>query len=114
MHKATGLINPMMTMEIKTINRLIGYGILVFVTGFFFGLFWIKYLQLLMPVGSLMTFIGVFFFFKDTKLSDQFTKNPKDDVLTYFWDVIVLKFWTFIFVLWMISMDLVMMFRGLQ
>ncbi len=100
-------------MKIRTINRLIGYGILVFLVGFFFGLHWLRYLQLLMPIGSLMTFIGVFFFLKDTNWTDQFKKDPREDVLTYFWNVIVLKLWTFIFVLWMISMDLLLIFNGL-
>lgn len=100
-------------MQIKIINRFIGYGILVFSIGFFVGLNWLKYLQLLMPIGSLMTFLGVFCFFKDTNLSEQFRKAPHEDVLTYFWNVIVLKLWTFIFVLWMITMDLIMIFNGL-
>jgi hypothetical protein len=100
-------------MQIKTINKVIGYGILVFSIGFFSGLNWIKYLQLLMPIGSLMTFVGVFYFFKDTNLNDQFRKADNEDVLTYFWNVIVLKFWTFVFVLWMISMDLILIFNGL-
>jgi len=99
-------------MEIKKINRLIGYGILVFLVGFL-GLHLIEYVQLLMPVGSLLTFIGVFFFFKDTKLSDQFRKEPGEDALTYFWNVIVLKLWTFIIVVWMISMNLTLIFGGL-
>jgi hypothetical protein len=100
-------------MQIKTINKLIGYGILVFSIGFFLGLNWLKYLQLLMPIGSLMTFVGVFYFFKDTNLNDQFKKADNEDVLTYFWNVIVLKFWTFVFVLWMISMDLILIFKGM-
>ena len=100
-------------MQIKTINSLIGYGILVFLIGFFLGLILIKYLQLLMPVGSLMTFTGVFYFFKTTNLNDQFRKTDDEDLLTYFWNVIVLKLWTFIFLLWMISMDLTLVFTGL-
>jgi hypothetical protein len=100
-------------MQIKTINRFIGYGILVFSIGFILGLNWLKYLQLLMPIASLVTFIGVFYFFKDTNLNEQFRKPDNEDVLTYFWNVIVLKFWTVIFVLWMISMDLTMIFTGL-
>jgi hypothetical protein len=100
-------------MQIKTINRFIGYGILVFSIGFFLGLNWLKYLQLLMPIASLVTFIGVFYFFKDTNLNEQFRKPDNEDVLTYFWNVIVPKFWTVIFVLWMISMDLTMIFTGL-
>lgn len=100
-------------MQINTINRLIGYGILVFSIGFFLGLNWIKYLQLLMPIGSLMTFTGVFYFLKTTNLNDQFRKTDNEDVLTYFWDVIVLKLWTFIFVVWMISMNLTLISTGL-
>jgi hypothetical protein len=86
---------------------------LVFSIGFFLGIHWIKYLQFLMPLGSLMTFFGVFFFFKVTNLEDQFKKHPGQDMLTYFWNVIVLKLWTFIFVLWMITMDLTLISRGL-
>jgi hypothetical protein len=100
-------------MKISTINRLIGYGILVFSIGFFLGVHWIKYLQLLMPLGSLMTFLGVIYFFKETNLEDQFKKHPREDMLTYFWNVIVLKLWTSIFVLWMITMDLTLITNGL-
>lgn len=101
-------------MTIKLINKLTGYGILLFSVGFFLGIHWIKYLQLLMPVGSLFTFAGVFFFFKDTDLTEQFRKDPNDDALTYFWDVIVLKLWTSIFVLWMLVMNIVLITDGLQ
>jgi len=100
-------------MQIKTINKLIGYGILVFTIGFFFGLLWFQHLQLLMPIGSLSTFVGIVYFFKDTNLHEQFRRPHNEDVLTYFWNVIVLKFWTLVFVLWMISMDLTLMFQGL-
>lgn len=66
-----------------------------------------------MPIGSLMTFAGVFFFFKDTNLNEQFREPDHEDVLTYFWNVIVLKLWTFIFVLWMIVMNLMLLAKGL-
>lgn len=101
-------------MGIKLINKLIGYGILLFTIGFFLGLHWIKYFQLLMPVGSLMTFTGIFFFFKDINLTDQFKKDANEDVLTYFWNVIVLKLWTLIFALWMIAMNIILVLKGLQ
>ncbi|HEY0656048.1 MAG TPA: hypothetical protein VGD65_23095 [Chryseosolibacter sp.] len=99
-------------MRNSTINKLIGYGILIFALGFFLGIFLMKYLQMLMPVGSLITFIGVFYFFRKTDLNEQFRKDPTDDFLTYFWDVIVLKLWTAIFVIWMLVMDLVLLTKG--
>jgi hypothetical protein len=68
----------------------------------------------LMPVGSLMTFAGVFFFFKDTNLTEQLRKDPNEAVMTYFWNVLVLKLWTFIFVLWMIVMNITLASEGLQ
>jgi hypothetical protein len=94
------------------INRLVGYGILVFVIGFFAGQFLIGYLQWLIPIGTIMTFTGAFFFFKTTSLNAEFTKDKDDDILTYFWDVIVLKLWTFIFMLWMIPMNIILFTRG--
>lgn len=100
-------------MKKQTINKLIGYGILVFSLGFFLGLHWIKLLQLLMPLGSLMTFVGIFYFFKETNLGAEFTMHPKDDILTFFWNVIVLKLWTFVFVIWMIVMDITLITNGL-
>ena len=96
----------------RIINKMIGYGILVFVVGFFAGQFLTTYLQWLIPIGTLMTFTGVFFYFKTTSLTEEFTKNRNDDVLTYFWNVIVLKLWTFIFMLWMIPMNIVLLTRG--
>jgi len=101
-------------MTIKLINRLIGFGIVVFLMGVFLGFNWIKHLQLLIPVGSLMTFCGVFFFFKYTNLTEQFHKDPDEDALTYFWDVVILKLWTFGFILWMIVMNVSLLSDGLQ
>lgn len=96
----------------KTITKLTGYGILIFVVGFFAGLFWINYIQWLIPVGTIMTFTGVFFFFRTTNLSDEFAWDKEEDLLTYFWNVVVLKFWTFIFILWMIPMNVLLLTRG--
>ncbi len=96
----------------RTINRLIGYGILVFLIGFFLGVNWIKSVQLLIPIGSLMTFFGVFYFLKQTNLREEFRMNPKDDVLTYFWDVLVLKLWTCMFLILMIVMNLMLIKGG--
>ena len=95
-----------------TINRLIGYGILLFLIGFFLGVNWIKSVQLLIPIGSLMTFFGVFYFLKQTNLQEEFRMNPKDDVLTYFWDVLVLKLWTCMFLIWMVVMNWMLISRG--
>jgi hypothetical protein len=94
----------------STINKIIGYGILTFSIGFFLGSLWIEYLRFLIPVGSLTTFLGVFYFFKYADLDEQFRKDPNDDVLTYFWDTIALKVWTLIFVLWMIVMNVTLIF----
>lgn len=96
----------------RIVNRLIGYGILVFVVGFFAGQLLTAYLQWLIPMGTAMTFIGVFFFFKTTNLTVEFSKNPGDDILTYFWNVIVLKLWVLIFILWMIPMNIILLARG--
>jgi len=97
----------------QTTNRLIGYGILVFSIGFFVGVLWIRYVQLLMLFGSISTFLGVFYYLKNTNLAAEFAMNPKDDILTYFWNVIVLKLWTLTFVIWMLVMDLTLISRGL-
>ncbi len=91
---------------------MIGYGILVFVLGFSLGQILNTYLLWLIPIGTLMTFTGVFFFFKMTNLKKEFTKDPSDDILTYFWNVIALKLWTFIFMLWMISMYIILLMEG--
>ncbi|MBL0745961.1 hypothetical protein [Chryseolinea lacunae] len=99
--------------EIVNINRLIGYGILLFLIGFFTGMFWIKYLQLLVPIGTLMTFTGIFFYFKEGHFATGFARGPKEDGLTYFWNTIVLKFWTFCFVIWMISANVTLIVRGI-
>jgi mannose/fructose/N-acetylgalactosamine-specific phosphotransferase system component IIC len=93
----------------RKINRLIGYGILVFIFGFFAGQFLFTYLQFLIPIGTLVTFTGVFFYFKTTNLINEFTKYRNEDILTYFWNVIVLKLWTFIFVLWMITVNIILL-----
>ncbi len=92
---------------------MIGFGILIFLIGFAVGLSWISYLQWLMPAGSIMTFTGVFFFFKTTNLQEEFARGRNEDFLTYFWNVLVLKIWTFIFMLWMISMNLMLLTRGM-
>lgn len=94
------------------INRLIGYGILIFLIGFLVGVNLIKHVQLLIPFGSLMTFFGVFYFLRQTNLQEEFRMDPKDDALTYFWNVIVLKLWTCMFLIWMIVMNLMLITSG--
>ena len=94
------------------INKLIGFGILIFLIGFILGSFWIEYFQWLIPVGTIMTFLGVFYFFKRTDLVGEFTKNKHGDILTYFWNVLVLKIWTFIFIVWMIFTNLILFSHG--
>jgi hypothetical protein len=91
-------------MDRKRINYLIGYGILVFLLGFFAGTFWLNHFQWLILIGAGMTFTGIFFFFKKTDLWAEFAFNDGDDFLTYFWDTLALKIWTAIFALWMIVM----------
>lgn len=95
----------------KRNNNLIGYGILVFLFGFFGGTFWFKHLQWLILVGASMTFSGIYFFFKRTDLWAEFAFNG-DDFLTYFWNVLALKIWTLIFALWMIVMVLTLLTTG--
>lgn len=40
-------------------------------------------------------------------------EDSNDDILTYFWNVIVLKRWTYIFLVWLISMNLTLILKGL-
>jgi hypothetical protein len=94
------------------VNRLIGIGILIFVLGFFAGQFINAFLLWLIPIGSIMTFIGVFLYFKTTNLRDEFSFKQNDDLLTYFWNVIILKLWTFIFMLWMIPVNFTFLTQG--
>lgn len=86
----------------KNINRLIGYGILTFMAGIILGLSVSKYFQFFIILGSLSSFLGTYYFFKTVNLREEFRKNPKDDILTYFWNAIVFKFWTFTFLIMMI------------
>jgi hypothetical protein len=101
-------------MKIRIINWTIGSGIIVFLTGFIIGIHWIKYFQILMSVGFLITSIGIFYFFKDTNLTEQFRKDRREDILTYFWNVLFFNVETFIFVVWMITMNLILIFDGFQ
>lgn len=95
-----------------TVNRLIGYGILIFLIGFFVGVNWVKYGQLLIPLGSLMTFVGVFFFLRQTDMREEFRMDRRDDVLTYFWNVLVLKLWTLMFLIWMMVVNWALIIGG--
>jgi hypothetical protein len=97
----------------ERINKLIGFGILIFLIGFILGSFWIEYFQWLIPVGTIMTFLGLFYFIKITDLVAEFTKDKHEDILTYFWNVLVLKIWTFIFILWMIITNLILLTKGI-
>lgn len=99
-------------MSHKYINHLILYGILIFCVGFFLGIMWIRYLQLLIPVGSLMTLTGTIFYVKQTNLVEEFKKDEDEDILTYFWNTIVLKLWTIIFLLWMLFTNLGLLAMG--
>jgi len=97
------------------INYLIGYGILIFLIGFFAGVHWLKYFQWLIFPGAIMTFFGIYFFFKYTDLAEKFAPgkiDDLDDALTYFWNVVVLKLWTFIIAVWMIVMVIHLLTAG--
>ncbi len=74
-----------------TINRLIGYGILVYIAGSA-GFIWSRLFDWLALIGIVMTFTGIIFYFKTTKREEMFPP-AKEGVLTYFWNVIVLKLW---------------------
>lgn len=99
-------------MEKRSSNRLIGYGILVFLSGFFAGTYWIKHFQWLILVGACMTFVGIYLFLKKTNLWAEFAFNDDDGFLTYFWNVLALKAWTAIFVLWMMVMVFQLLTNG--
>lgn len=96
----------------RRITQLVFYGILVFLVGFFFGKYWLEYFQWLIPFGSLMTFLGIYLFFAKTDLKGEFQFGSSDDVLTYFWNVLFLKFQTFIFAIWMIIMMVELLSKG--
>jgi len=83
------------------INKLIGYGILVYITGSV-GLVWSRPFDWLALIGIMMTFAGIIFYFKNTKRNEIFPPQ-KEDALTYFWNVIVLKLWVGIVTLAMLG-----------
>jgi hypothetical protein len=91
---------------------MIGYGILIFVIGFCSGQIVHTYLLAFIPIGSLITFTGAFFFLRMTDLNEEFTMNKNEDLLTYFWNVIALKLWTSIFMLWMLIMNIILFTDG--
>ncbi|MEP2671558.1 MAG: hypothetical protein ABJH04_21315 [Cyclobacteriaceae bacterium] len=82
-----------------TFGRLIGYGILVFWIGEF-GAIWIEFLSPIKLIGFAMTSYGIYVWFKTKRFADEF-RYENEDVLTYFWNKIVLKLWTFILYTWM-------------
>ena len=93
---------------------LIGYGILIFVIGYIVGYAWVKPLQYLILLGTMMTYTGTIFFFKETDLKQEFKVEKGEDAMTYFWNKIVLKFWTFIFLVWMFCASMILLFVGIQ
>jgi hypothetical protein len=79
---------------------LIGYGILVYIVGVF-GFIWSRLFDWLALTGIIMTFTGIIFYFKTTKKEEMFP-SAKEDALTYFWNVIVLKLWVGMIAMFMI------------
>lgn len=101
-------------MKRVNINRLIGYGVLTFAVGYIVGYAWVKPLQYLILVGTLMTYSGIISFFKETDLNQEFKAEKGEDAMTYFWNRIVLKVWTFIFMVWMLFASTILLFAGIQ
>lgn len=99
-------------MDSRKIRALVGCGILVFLFGFFGSTYWVENLQWLILIGSSMTLLGIYFFFKETDLFLEFSRNKNDDVLTYFWSKLALKIWTLIFAVWMVVMVLELLKSG--
>lgn len=98
-------------MKKQTINRLVGVGIILFLVGFFLGEYWMEGFHLLIPLGTVCTLTGIFYFFKTTDWVVEFTKDPQDDLITYFWNVLALKIWTFLLTLWMLVMCIELILR---
>lgn len=99
-------------MNKKNITKLIGFGILIFLTGFVLSSFGVIAFQWLIPLGAIMNFLGIYFFFKSIDLGKEFEFKTGDDFLTYFWNVLVLKIWTFIFSVWMVIMIIELINHG--
>ena len=84
-----------------TFRRYIGFGILIFFLGGF-GAYWLNSLVVLKLLGFLSTTYGIIKWFKATTLSEEFQKEEGEDLLTYFWNKILLQLWTFILYSWML------------
>lgn len=94
------------------INKAILSGIIVFLLGFVIGSFWFSIFQWLIPVGTIITFLGVFYYLKTTDFEKEFEFKKGEGVLEYFWNVLALKIWTLIISLWMIFMNYMLITEG--
>jgi hypothetical protein len=97
-------------MKKNKVYILVCGGILIFVAGLI-----VRYLYdfvWLIPFGTLLTFFGIFEFFRTTDFKTEFYFDERDDFLTYFWNVIALKGWTLIFSVWMLGENYSMFIAG--
>ena len=94
------------------ITKLIGYGILIFVLGFILGLLVHPAFQLLLPLGSVATYTGVFLYFRQKNVFIALRREQSEDVIFYFFNKIILKLWVLVFMAGMLAMNLMLIDQG--
>lgn len=82
--------------------RLIFYiGVVVFFMGY--TLMFISYglFQFLEPIGTLISSIAIIKWLRKPGLREKFQRDEGEDGLTYFWNKLAIKLWSFILFLYM-------------
>lgn len=97
--------NKIQASQRRKINRLIGYGILIFFIALV-TFYWFPFMKYFIPIGTILTYYGSFLFLKNTNLREEFKFENGMGFLTYFWDKLALKIWTIIFLLSMLGVNL--------
>lgn len=97
-------------MKKNTFYILVSMGILLFFAGLIirsvYQFVW------LIPLATALTLTGIVQFFRVTDFRTEFIFDVRDDIMTYFWNVIVLKLWSFIFIVWMLAENFSMFIQG--
>jgi len=96
----------------KNVTAVILFGSAIALMGYIIGHNWVQYFQWFIPLGTFIVFLGIYYFFKTVDLAKEFEFKDDDDFLAYFWNVLVLKIWTFIIFIWMILGSLKLIRNG--
>ena len=95
----------------KNPKLLFYVGFSIFLLGHFSELVSLEFLEFLQIVGSLIALGSIVLWFMTPNFSEKFKREKGEDALTYFWNKIVIRLWSGMFLMFMWGSTLTYLLR---